>query len=398
MKLRKIIFWLHLCAGVFAGIVVLIMSITGVALTYQKQMTEWADRSWWPDPPAPGSRSLPLETLINNASRAAAPANPSSVTLYSEPGSPLMVTAGAGRNLIVDRYTGRIAGEGSTAIREFFSLMTVWHRYLGAAGDGRALGKAITGACNLAFLFIVVSGLYLWWPRTWTSQGLRSITWFRTGLKGRSRDFNWHNVFGFWTAVPLFFVVLSATVISYPWASNLVYRIAGSGPPAPAPRPAAGGGGAEGRPAPPLSLSEMDALVRRAESKVPDWRAMTVRLPTAEDKEVTFTIDRGWGGQPQLRSTLTLQKDTGETVRLQRFSDQNLGQRARSWLRFVHTGEFYGLAGQSAAGAASFAGVMLVITGLSLAFRRLLAWTGRRLRSNRAVATTPPFARENSGD
>ena len=66
MKLRKIIFWLHLCAGVFAGIVVLIMSITGVALTYQKQMTEWADRSYWPSPPAPGAQVLPLETLIHN--------------------------------------------------------------------------------------------------------------------------------------------------------------------------------------------------------------------------------------------------------------------------------------------------------------------------------------------
>ena len=48
MKLRKIFFWLHLIAGVFAGIVIFLMSVTGVALTYQKQMTEWADRSYWP--------------------------------------------------------------------------------------------------------------------------------------------------------------------------------------------------------------------------------------------------------------------------------------------------------------------------------------------------------------
>ena len=44
MNFRKAIFWLHLFCGVLAGIVVLIMSITGVALTYQKQMTAWADK------------------------------------------------------------------------------------------------------------------------------------------------------------------------------------------------------------------------------------------------------------------------------------------------------------------------------------------------------------------
>ena len=41
---RSILFWMHLAAGAFAGVVVLIMSVTGVALTYEKQMIEWADR------------------------------------------------------------------------------------------------------------------------------------------------------------------------------------------------------------------------------------------------------------------------------------------------------------------------------------------------------------------
>jgi uncharacterized iron-regulated membrane protein len=38
--LRKIIFWLHLTAGVFAGVVILIMSVTGAILAFQPQI-EW---------------------------------------------------------------------------------------------------------------------------------------------------------------------------------------------------------------------------------------------------------------------------------------------------------------------------------------------------------------------
>ena len=45
MTFRSLIFWLHLTAGVVAGTVVLMMSVTGVLLTYEKQMVAWAERS-----------------------------------------------------------------------------------------------------------------------------------------------------------------------------------------------------------------------------------------------------------------------------------------------------------------------------------------------------------------
>ena len=42
---RKTIFWTHLVCGVAAGLVVLMMSVTGVLLTYERQMLAWADRA-----------------------------------------------------------------------------------------------------------------------------------------------------------------------------------------------------------------------------------------------------------------------------------------------------------------------------------------------------------------
>ena len=56
---RSVVFWMHLVCGVVAGVVVLIMSITGVALTYEKQMLEWADRGAWTAPSPVGARHLP---------------------------------------------------------------------------------------------------------------------------------------------------------------------------------------------------------------------------------------------------------------------------------------------------------------------------------------------------
>ena len=41
--MRNVIFWCHLAAGACAGVVILIMSVTGVLLAYERQLTRWAD-------------------------------------------------------------------------------------------------------------------------------------------------------------------------------------------------------------------------------------------------------------------------------------------------------------------------------------------------------------------
>jgi uncharacterized iron-regulated membrane protein len=267
-----------------------------------------------------------------------------------------------------------VLGEGSPRTRAFFQTVTDWHRWLGAGGERRAVGRAVTGACNLVFLFIVASGFYLWWPRNWTRAGVRGVAWFKRGLGGRARDFNWHNVVGFWSAAPLFVVVLSAVVISYTWAGNLVYRAAGEQPPQPRPQQPAQGRG----PQPELALEGLNGLWARAAQQQANWRSISLRLPTAADQTAVFTIDGGTGGQPQRRSQLTLDRRTGEVSKWEPFSSYTLGRRLRSYLRFAHTGEVLGLAGQTVAGIASAGGALLVWTGLSLAWRRWRAWARRR--------------------
>ena len=59
-RLRKIIFWCHLPVGAIAGVVILIMCVTGVLLAYEKQITLWADTRNYQTAPAPSSiRSSP---------------------------------------------------------------------------------------------------------------------------------------------------------------------------------------------------------------------------------------------------------------------------------------------------------------------------------------------------
>ncbi|MCA1557657.1 MAG: PepSY domain-containing protein, partial [Acidobacteria bacterium] len=202
----------------------------------------------------------------------------------------------------------------------------------------------------------------------------RNVLWFRRKLSGKARDFNWHNVVGFWSVAPLFIVVLSAVVISYTWASNLVYRLAGETPPAPTqqrpPNPASQSGA--------LELDGLDGLWARAEQQVKGWQSINMQLPNTQNAPVTFTIDSGTGGQPQKRAQLALNRDTGEVVRWEPFSSYTTGRQLRSWLRFAHTGEVGGLVGQAIAALASAGGAFLVFTGLLLILRRFRSWLSRR--------------------
>lgn len=379
-RVRQLLFWLHLTAGVAAAAVILVMSVTGVALTYQRQMQYWADTRHYRAAPAEGQTRLPVDTLIAHAESALsvdAPVTITAVAVRADAHLPVALTAG-NKTYYANPYTGHVYGEGTgRRMRAFFSTMVSWHRYLAMTDESRATGRAITGAANLLFLFLVLSGLYLWWPKAWTWTQLRQITWFRRDLPPKARDFNWHNTLGFWSAIPLAIIVYSGVVISYPWASNGVYRLMGEEPPArtaSAPTAQGSAGARSGE----AQAPGLDSLLSAAMAQDPEWNIVSLRVPATADAPAVLTIDRGDGGQPQLRGTLTLDAATGAVVSWAPFSAQSPGRQLRSWLRFAHTGEVYGLTGQTIAGLVSAFAVVLVYTGLALSWRRLTAWITRR--------------------
>jgi uncharacterized iron-regulated membrane protein len=289
--------------------------------------------------------------------------------------------------LYVNPYTGEVQGEGSTRARTFFRKVTDWHRWLAVSGEGRGTARSITGTCNVAFFALALSGIYLWWPRRWAAQSVQAVTVFSFRLNGRARDWNWHNVTGIWCSLILIVLTGTAVVLSYPGASDLVYSVTGSALP---PRPSGGGEG----PGPPRAGANregpqipenLDWLWSSVEKQVPHWRSATFRVPQRPGP-IVFAISDGESWDLTARSQLALDPVTGRIVAQETYSDQSLGRRVRTWMRFLHTGEALGPIGQTLAGLASAGGALLVWTGISLALRRLFAfssnWWARSRASN----------------
>jgi len=401
MKLRTLIFWPHLIAGVTAGIVILLMSVTGVLLTYERQLIAWSDSDYRSTVPSSGANRLSVEDLLQTIREQHPEIAPAALTIGSAADAPVAASVPP-RTLYFDAYSGRLLGEGTQGVRRFMSETRAWHRWLAVDGEGRPVARFITGWSNFIFLFIVVTGAYLWLPRRWTWAQVRSVVLFNPSATGKARDFNWHNVIGVWSAIPLFIVVLTALPISFPWANTLVYRAVGEEPPAARGREGGGAGARQGgagreggggrheeRAAP--SLDGLNGLWSRAEQHVEGWRTINVRVPESNRAPVVFAIDKGDGGQPHLRSTLTLDRSTGAVVTYEAFEDQSLGRRLRSISRFAHTGEVLGIPGQTIAGLATAGGAVLVWTGVELAWRRWRAWMKRR-----AAARIEPISAQSS--
>lgn len=324
-RFRQVIFWMHLVSALFAGVVIFIMSVTGALLAFERQVIEFSEREARYVQASPGAQKLSPQQAID-AFRAARPdAKPASLAINNEPNAAWSIGLGREGLVYVNPYTGSITGEGNKTVRGVMSELRNWHRYVALSGDNRPIGKAITGASNLIFLFLAISGIYIWLPRMLTWKLVKPVIWFRGGLRGKARNFNWHNVIGFWTSLFLIIFTLTATVISYQWASNLLFTLTGNEPP----QSQGGGGGQNQQAEQPYAYPEnLDPMWAAAEQQSPTWKSISLRLPVEKNSAV-FTIDEGIYWNIFGRSTLTVDASTAAVSKWDPYGQRNMGQQLR---------------------------------------------------------------------
>lgn len=366
-QFRKILFWLHLASGVTAGSFIFIMCVTGALLAFESNFLEFAESEMRVvQIPAENTQRLSIREIIEKVKTTKPDAKFSGITLQNEKDAAAVAALGREGQIFVNPYTGQITGEGAKNWRGFFRVVEDTHRWLALSGEGRAVGKSINDAANFLFLFLALSGIYIWFPRRWSRRHLRPVLWFRGGLKGKARDFNWHNTIGFWSSLILIVLTMTGVIMSYQWANNLVYSLTGSELPQQQQT-------ASSQPAElPENLNEVWA---KAENQTA-WKSISLRLPASKDA-VNFTIEEGRFWNKMGRSSLTLNPENGEVVKWESYAEQSAGRQLRSWVRFTHTGETGGIIGQFIAFLACIGGAFLVWTGIALALRRFYGWRAK---------------------
>lgn len=196
----------HFYAGLFVLPFILILSITGSIYLFRPQLDGWEERAW---------RGLGAEGSVSPDAQlaAVAAANPglrfNSYRLAEQPGDAaavqLLLADGARRDVFVSPQ-GKVLGAldpdariSATVSRIHGSLL------LGEYGDWLVeLAASWT-------IVMILTGLYLWWPRPFCLAG---TLWPRLSLRGRPLLKDIHRVTGFWIA-GLMLVMLASGL---PWA------------------------------------------------------------------------------------------------------------------------------------------------------------------------------------
>lgn len=403
--IRTFLFWSHLVVGTAAALLILLMSVTGVMLGFERQMIAWIDGApRLAQVPSTPRHSVDSLLAIIGADRQdvasvqlKADVREGVVVRFRERGRPAMT---------LDPHTGRDisippGGEGQA----FFGALRRWHRWVGARSDEALVtARLYTGTANIGLALLALSGLYLWWPRRWTRAVVKSTTVFNWRLSGKPRDFNWHHSFGFWSAVPIFLIAGTGVFISYQWPGRWLDRVAGS----PEERlvaigggSAAGGSGSGGSGghatvgergqadamAHQRPIASFDHLARQAAARHPEWSTISIAAPSAGDTAVQVAVAEGNTYRPDLRTTLMLDASTGAVLHVRDYASLSTSRKIRAWTRFGHTGEVFGLTGQVLATIFSAVAVVLVWTGIALSLRRFAAWVRRRTLATQRQAS-----------
>jgi uncharacterized iron-regulated membrane protein len=294
MTFRKVLFWVHLVAGLISGLSIGVMCFTGTALAFEKDLIAWSERdARQVTPPSDGTPRLTLEQMQARLTAAQPEARPQSIVIQNDPTAAIAFTAGRSGGFYVNPYTGDVRQPTGTAMSDFMRTMTSYHRFLGLTGEtSRGQGKLINGICNIAFCVLALTGLYLWMPRQWSWRALKPVIWFRQNGTSKARDFNWHNVIGFWSAPVLIVLTLTAIPISFQWGGRVITALTGGAPATPGGAGGGGGGGGPGGfgggpaievtpPSPDAKPLSQDALLASVQKWVPNWKTITLRAAGA---------------------------------------------------------------------------------------------------------------------
>lgn len=376
----------HFYAGLFCVPFVVLLAITGSIYLFKPQIDAWADRPYnhlaMTGKPAT-ARAQVLAAL------SAVPG--SSFISYGIPGetddaAQIMVGAATGA---VRVYVHPETAQVLQSIREDERLTNVVKTIHGELLLGDRGSLLVELAASWAIVMIV-TGLYLWWPRR--ARGLAGVVWPRLGSGGRIFWRDLHAVTGIWISGLALFLLLSGLPWTTVWGG--AFKDVQQWAQGPAPREqawssgrsaehpmsqAAGGhsdhaqhgdasmdaSGPVGLP-PTVALDAMIASVRTLRLPPPVLIAAPSRtFPQSDD----WTARNDTQNRPQ-QVVATLHPETGAIQDRKDFGSQPLVDRIVGYGIAAHEGQLFGLANQLL-GLLTAAGLItLSVTGYVMWWKR----------------------------
>lgn len=382
--MKKLFRQIHLWLSVPFGLLITVICFSGAMLVFEKEVMELTrPHLYYIDK----VEAAPLS--IDQVAEAVAATLPDSVsvtgvTAFSDPERAWQVSLSKPRraSVYVNQYTGEITGKYERA--PFFTTMFRLHRWLldSMKPDGGIFwGKMIVGVSTLMFVFVLISGIVVWWPRT--KKALKNSLKIVANKGWRRFWYDLHVAGGMYTLVLLLAMALTGLTWSFPWYRAGFYKIfgvevqqatGGHGTPA---AQAHGGGKSEGRDGKPEGRGGRGSSHRP--SPYAHWQQVYAQLAAENPAYKQISVSKGSAtvsfnrfGNQRAADRYTFNPRSGEITDTTLYKDVGNSGKIRGWIFSVHVGSWGGMFTRILTFLAALVGASLPLTGYYLWIKRLM--------------------------
>ncbi|WP_183869715.1 PepSY domain-containing protein [Pedobacter cryoconitis] len=373
-RFRKITGQIHLWLGLITGLVVLIVSITGCLFVFQKEISDLIHQETFFVKPPSSTVTLPYSTLLKKAEQALGKDHPVNFsTTYKDTehawefmtykaGDPKALTYFGSidyyESVFINPYTGAVTGLHDYKY-DFFNIVKFIHWSL-LLND--TYGQNIVGYSTLIFVFMLITGMIMWWPKKWSKTNINKsfkVKW-KAGFKRVVYDL--HNVSGFYAMLITLVLALTGMVFAFKWFQTTVYVVASGSTTPPEVKQV------KSKPAPAV-LYPVDIAFNKAKVLLPASDRINVS-PAAGAEGVIYIY--GIKGKETYYHADALQFDqySGKLLYRKNYEEQNAGEKLVGMNYDIHVGAILGLPGKIIAFIASLVAASLPVTGFMIWLNR----------------------------
>ena len=366
---KKVWFKIHWFLGITAGVILLIIGTTGAIMSFEKEILKFINKDSY-IVSIPDTKKLSTSALLEKFQENMPKAKVNRITFSNDTNSSIIINvAGKGKgkaarkgvNYFVNPYTAEILP--NLKGKDFFGFVKRLHRWLAFTGDAREVGKQVVAISTVSLLVLMISAIIIYWGRIKRSF-FKSFT-FSTKHKGRAFISTMHSAVGMWV-IP-FYLVSSLTGLywSYDWYNAALYKITGVEKPK------------RGMPSKPKgqrgekpSLSSHEKAIAIFNDTIQgNYSKATISLP----KNGTIYTFNYLDVNPvhyRARNTLEFDISNNKILKNEKYEEKPLNEKIMGSFLQVHTGEYFGVVGQTAMFISSSLMSLFTITGFMLYFNR----------------------------
>ncbi len=365
IQIKKLFKQVHLYLSLPFGIVIALICFSGAMLALEKDFQPSAQRHLQMVSLTSDAR-LPLDQLIQQT-QAALPEDVkiTGATIFADSLRSYQFSLSKPKkaSIYVNPYTGEVLGKPERA--PFFTTMFKLHRWLlgpARAEDGSiGWGKLLVGTSTLLFLFILLSGLIIWWPKS--MRALRASLEVTVSRGLRPFFHGLHLSGGALSLALLFIMAATGLTWSFKWYKDGFYALLGAAPAAsPAHSAPSGEDRQKGKGGSRKDFAWQQAL-ENVQQAAGSFQQITLKPRSASVKR------EAWGNA-RAADQYTLDA-SGAITEVMPYEASPYSRKISGWIFTLHTGTFAGTLGRWIWLLAALVGASLPLTGYYLWWKRV---------------------------